>query len=164
VFRLVNKSTWTIKTIGSAILVTSGGSGLGRELARRFHNLENTVILAGRRMAALKETIAARTHRIPLDVDDADPVARLFLQRFLSGRRVRSRGHHVQRGRTWPDAHSQSEGDAAVSIQEAEIGLRSIKREEVPEDIVGAVFFLASPDGNFVTGQSIVVDGGNTIL
>jgi NAD(P)-dependent dehydrogenase (short-subunit alcohol dehydrogenase family) len=32
-----------------------------------------------------------------------------------------------------------------VSIQEAQIGLRSIKREEVPEALVGTVSFLASP-------------------
>ena len=37
---------------------------------------------------------------------------------------------------------------------------RSIKREEAPEDLVGTVFFLASPDADFLTGQTITVDGG----
>lgn len=49
-------------------------------------------------------------------------------------------------------------------IQEEQIKVRSLKREEVPEDLVGTVFFLASPGADFVTGQSIVVDGGNTML
>ena len=49
-------------------------------------------------------------------------------------------------------------------IQEEQIKVRSLKREEVPEDLVGTVFFLASPDADFVTGQSLVVDGGNTML
>ena len=38
--------------------------------------------------------------------------------------------------------------------------LRSIKRVEVPEDLVGTVFFLASSDSDFITGQTIMVDGG----
>lgn len=49
-------------------------------------------------------------------------------------------------------------------IQDAQIAVRSLKREERPEDLVGTVFFLASPDADFVTGQTIVVDGGNTML
>ena len=37
---------------------------------------------------------------------------------------------------------------------------RSIKRDEVPEDLAGTVVFLASDDSDFVTGQTIVVEGG----
>ena len=33
-------------------------------------------------------------------------------------------------------------------------------RLEVPEDVAGVVSFLASPDAGYITGQSIVVDGG----
>ena len=45
-----------------------------------------------------------------------------------------------------------------------QIERRAIKREEKPEDLVGTVFFLASPDSDFVTGQSIIVDGGAFML
>ena len=38
---------------------------------------------------------------------------------------------------------------------------RSFKRIEYSEDLVGAVIFLASPDSDFITGQTIVVDGGD---
>jgi NAD(P)-dependent dehydrogenase (short-subunit alcohol dehydrogenase family) len=35
-----------------------------------------------------------------------------------------------------------------------------VKRDEQPEDLAGPVFFLASPEGNFTSGQMLVVDGG----
>jgi NAD(P)-dependent dehydrogenase (short-subunit alcohol dehydrogenase family) len=37
---------------------------------------------------------------------------------------------------------------------------RVFKREELPEDLVGAAVFLAAPDSDFMTGQTIVIDGG----
>lgn len=45
-------------------------------------------------------------------------------------------------------------------IQEAQIAKRAIQREETPADLVGAAFFFASPDADFITGQTLVVDGG----
>ena len=38
-----------------------------------------------------------------------------------------------------------------------------LRRIGEPDEIAGAAIFLASPAGSFVTGQSIVVDGGATI-
>ncbi len=38
---------------------------------------------------------------------------------------------------------------------------RALKRDEQPEDLVGPVFFLASPDADFMTGQTVNIDGGN---
>jgi len=37
---------------------------------------------------------------------------------------------------------------------------RALQRDEEPEDLVGAVFFLASPDADFISGQTLNVDGG----
>jgi NAD(P)-dependent dehydrogenase (short-subunit alcohol dehydrogenase family) len=37
---------------------------------------------------------------------------------------------------------------------------RAIQRVQKPEDLVGAIVFFASPDSDFVTGQTLVVDGG----
>ena len=37
---------------------------------------------------------------------------------------------------------------------------RPLKRDELPEDLVGPTFFLASPDADFITGQIVNVDGG----
>jgi NAD(P)-dependent dehydrogenase (short-subunit alcohol dehydrogenase family) len=41
---------------------------------------------------------------------------------------------------------------------------RAIPRDETPEDLVGAVSFLASDDSAFITGQTLVVDGGSAML
>jgi len=36
---------------------------------------------------------------------------------------------------------------------------RAIKRDEYPEDLLGTLIFLASPDSDFMTGQTLAVDG-----
>jgi NAD(P)-dependent dehydrogenase (short-subunit alcohol dehydrogenase family) len=43
---------------------------------------------------------------------------------------------------------------------ESTVQARALKRTEVPEDLVGACIFLASPESDFITGQTLVVDGG----
>jgi NAD(P)-dependent dehydrogenase (short-subunit alcohol dehydrogenase family) len=40
---------------------------------------------------------------------------------------------------------------------------RSFQRDQFPEDIVGTVLFLASVDSDFITGQTINVDGGQNM-
>jgi NAD(P)-dependent dehydrogenase (short-subunit alcohol dehydrogenase family) len=46
--------------------------------------------------------------------------------------------------------------------QQPSIVRRAIKRDEYPEDLLGALVFLASADSDFITGQTIAVDGGAT--
>jgi NAD(P)-dependent dehydrogenase (short-subunit alcohol dehydrogenase family) len=41
---------------------------------------------------------------------------------------------------------------------------RAIPRDEKPEDLVGTVSFLASDDASFITGQTVVVDGGSAMV
>jgi NAD(P)-dependent dehydrogenase (short-subunit alcohol dehydrogenase family) len=41
------------------------------------------------------------------------------------------------------------------------IASRALQRDEQPQDLLGALIFLASADSDFVTGQTIAVDGGN---
>jgi NAD(P)-dependent dehydrogenase (short-subunit alcohol dehydrogenase family) len=45
-------------------------------------------------------------------------------------------------------------------LQEASVAARTIQRDQVPEDVVGAVVFLCTPAADFVTGQTMVIDGG----
>lgn len=66
-----------MKISGNIILLTGGGSGIGRELARRWHDLGNVVIITGRRLEALEETAHGRLgiHPYPLDVADAQEIS-----------------------------------------------------------------------------------------
>ena len=41
------------------------------------------------------------------------------------------------------------------------VASRALKRDEQPADLLGALVFLASADSDFITGQTIAVDGGN---
>jgi NAD(P)-dependent dehydrogenase (short-subunit alcohol dehydrogenase family) len=47
---------------------------------------------------------------------------------------------------------------------EAQRRSRAITRDEQPQDLVGAVAFIASDDAAFMTGQTLVVDGGSAML
>jgi 3-oxoacyl-[acyl-carrier protein] reductase len=51
-----------------------------------------------------------------------------------------------------------------IKFRESSVGLRSLKRIQVPHDVVGAMLFLASPLSDFITGQTINVDGGIAFL
>jgi 3-oxoacyl-[acyl-carrier protein] reductase len=51
-----------------------------------------------------------------------------------------------------------------VKFRESSVGLRSLKRIQLPQDVVGAMLFLASPLSDFMTGQTLNVDGGISFL
>lgn len=76
-----------MKRTGNTILITGGGSGIGEALAQRFHDLGNTVIIAGRRQDALDTAIEGRVgmHAVTVDVEDPAAItafARTVTERF----------------------------------------------------------------------------------
>ena len=54
----------------------------------------------------------------------------------------------------------KSHPEVIEALQDVSVAARTIKRDQVPEDVVGAVVFLCSPAADFVTGQTMVIDGG----
>jgi uncharacterized oxidoreductase len=64
-----------MKTQGNTILITGGGSGIGEALAHRLHDQGNTVLIAGRRLDALKKAAEGRDGIIPVEVDIDNPQA-----------------------------------------------------------------------------------------
>jgi NAD(P)-dependent dehydrogenase (short-subunit alcohol dehydrogenase family) len=50
--------------------------------------------------------------------------------------------------------------EVVEALQEVSVSARTIKRDQLPEDIVGAVAFLCGPEATFFTGQTMVIDGG----
>ncbi len=50
--------------------------------------------------------------------------------------------------------------EVVEQLRDVSVSARTIQRDQVPEDVVGAVVFLCTPAADFVTGQTMVIDGG----
>jgi uncharacterized oxidoreductase len=75
-----------MKTTGNTMLITGGGSGIGRALAEAFHRLGNQIIIAGRRKEALDATTSANPGMTSLVLDVEDPQAILAFAKEVLAR------------------------------------------------------------------------------
>jgi NAD(P)-dependent dehydrogenase (short-subunit alcohol dehydrogenase family) len=54
----------------------------------------------------------------------------------------------------------KSHPDVIEKLRDVSVASRTLQRDQVPEDVVGAVVFLCTPAADFITGQTMVIDGG----
>lgn len=59
------------------------------------------------------------------------------------------------------ESPSVRENPHHLSLSEKVLASRALKRSATPSDLLGALVFLAGPASDFVTGQTIAVDGGS---
>src|SRR5215470_13057558 len=72
-----------MKISGNTILITGGGSGIGRGLAETFHKLGNKVIIAGRRKDVLDQTTSANPGMSSIVLDIDNPAAILAVAKQI---------------------------------------------------------------------------------
>ena len=56
----------------------------------------------------------------------------------------------------------QAHPEVIEKLRDVSVAARTLQRDQVPEDVVGAVVYFCGPGSDFVTGQTIVIDGGQT--
>ena len=108
-----------MKTTGNTILITGGGSGIGRALAEAFHQLGNQVVIAGRRQKNLDEVTAANPGMRSAVLDIEDPAGiKLFAARIATdfpALNVVVNNAGIMRPERIVDEHDVSDAEAIVT-------------------------------------------------
>src|SRR5258705_210868 len=136
---------------GRTAIVTGGAKGIGRHYSQALAGEGAEVMIADiADGSALAAELAAQygrnaTTSATFDVSDEGQVKALVattIERFGKIDILVNNPSHVQ------------------SVRANAVERRAIKRDAYPADLIGALIFLASADSDFVTGQTIAVDGG----
>ena len=55
----------------------------------------------------------------------------------------------------------ENPNESILKMRSDAANVRALKRVQTPDDLTGAILFFASTESDFITGQTLVVDGGN---
>ncbi|MGE0970499.1 SDR family oxidoreductase [Klebsiella sp. WOUb02] len=115
---------------GNTILITGGGSGIGRALAEAFLAAGNKVIIAGRRQEALDDTVAANPgmHAIVLDIDN--PASILTCAASLT--------------RDWPGLNVVVHNAGIMRPEDLTSGDVSVAEAEITTNLLGPIRLTAA--------------------
>ncbi len=109
-----------MKTTGNTLLVTGGGSGIGRALAEAFMALGNEVIIAGRRESVLQQVADANPgmHYVVLDTSDAADTQRVAEQLIIDYPALNSVIHSagIMRGESLRAGATELEATVATNL------------------------------------------------
>ena len=119
---------------GLRALVTGGSRGIGRAIALAFARAGAHVALASRKQDAL-DAVARELGPVGVRVNTLAPG---LIETAFSAALFQSR-----------------------EIYDGSIAHTALRRHGVPDDLVGTAVFLASDASAYVTGQTLVVDGGS---
>ncbi|HTI86909.1 MAG TPA: glucose 1-dehydrogenase [Alphaproteobacteria bacterium] len=67
----------------------------------------------------------------------------------------------ISPGFTLSETQVANSSNAYVANKAMALANKSLKRDQVPDDLVGALLFLLSDMSNYITGQTINIDGGH---
>ncbi|MDY7561359.1 SDR family oxidoreductase [Pseudomonas sp. 10B1] len=109
-----------MQTTGNTLLVTGGGSGIGRALAEAFLALGNEVIIAGRRESVLKQVVQANPglHYAVLDTTDSADTQRVAEQLIASYPKLNAVIHcaGIMRGESLRAGATELEATVATNL------------------------------------------------
>src|SRR5438094_247782 len=152
---------------GKVAVVTGGNSGIGLATAKRFHEEGARVVIAGRSQRTLDEAVKAigkGTVAVQADVSSAQDLDRLY--KTVSEKLGKIDVLFANAGSPGPIETPAGFARTGLSKEAIDEFVKSVvsqvpmKRIGKPEEIAGAVAFLASQDASFMTGAEITVDGG----
>jgi len=139
-----------MKTHGNTLLITGGGSGIGRALAESFHALGNQVIIAGRRQAALDEVVRANPGMasLTLDIEDASAIRAFAREAVRLYPKLNAVIHNA--GIMRPEPILENPGDTSV----AESIIRTNLLGPIRLNSALLPHLLSQPDGAILTVSS----------
>jgi NAD(P)-dependent dehydrogenase (short-subunit alcohol dehydrogenase family) len=138
---------------GRIINIASGLAFKGSPNQMHYSSSKAAVVNLTRAMAAILGPQGITVNAIAPGGTDSPTVIEI---------REARRAEMMARTGAQPSAAAPSDGGARPrrNIGGLAGASRIIDRTEVPEDLLGTLIYLASPASDFLTGQTIVVDGG----